>query len=121
MAFIMLVTLSIPMVGMKTRLKPPVRRRLVELAAWKEPPYAVFGVAEFFGYMGVYIPFFYVQLYATEKAIVDESFAVYLLVLLNAGSIFGRVVSRHVPSPNCYACSAALYRFLIISRTRLVL
>ncbi len=98
MAFIMLATLSVPIVGMKMRLKPPVRRRLVELAAWKEPPYAIFGVAEFFGYMGVYIPFFYVQLYATEKAIVDESYAVYLLVLLNAGSIFGRVVSKNVAS-----------------------
>ena len=94
MAFIMLATLCVPMIGMKMRLKPPVRRRLVDLAAWKELPYAIFGVAVFFGYMGVYIPFFYIQLFAVEKMVVDGYFTVYLLVLLNAGSFFGRLVSE---------------------------
>ena len=96
MAFIMLATLSIPMVGMKMRIKPPVRRRLVDLTAWKEVPYAIFGVAEFLGYMGIYIPFFYVQLYAREKVGIDESFAFYLLVLLNVGSFFGRIVGNPI-------------------------
>ena len=93
-AFIMLATLSVPIIGMKMRLKPPVRRRLVDLAAWKELPYAMFGVAVLFGYMGVYIPLFYVQIYATEKVLVDEYFIVYLLVLLNTSSLFGRLVSN---------------------------
>ena len=101
MAFIMLATLSVPMVGMKMRIKPPARRRLVDLAAWKEAPYALFGVAEFLGYMGVYIPFFYIQLYGGEKSIVGESFTVYLLILLNVGSLFGRLVSHHVGRTNC--------------------
>ncbi len=74
MAFIMLATLSTPMLGMKVRIKPPVRRRLVDTVAWKEVPYAIFGVAEFLGYMGVYIPYFYVQLYAVEKNIPNDSF-----------------------------------------------
>ena len=43
--------------------------------------------------MGVYIPFFYVQLFAGDKVQVEGTFVVYLLVLLNAGSLFGRVVS----------------------------
>ena len=86
MAFLMLAALCVPMIGMKMRLKPLVQRRSVDLAAWKELPYAMFGVAVFFGYMGVYIPFFYVQLFAIEKTIVDDHFNVYLLVLLNAGS-----------------------------------
>ncbi len=100
MAFIMLTTLSIPMLGMKMRIKPPVRRRLVDLVAWKEVPYAIFGVAEFLGYMGVYIPFFYVQLYAVEKNISNDSFSVYLLILLNAGSFFGRLVGGYVDHTN---------------------
>ena len=93
MAFIMLAALIIPMVGMRMRLQPPARRRLVDLAAWKEPPYTIFGVAELFDYMGVYIPFFYIQLYAIEKASVNATFAVYMIVLLNTGSFFGRLVS----------------------------
>ena len=99
MAFIMLGTLSVPVLGMRMRVKPPARRRLVDLAAWKEVPYAIFGIAEFFGYMGVYVPFFYVQLYAQEKMQADESFALTALVLLNAGSFFGRIVRTRVPAP----------------------
>ena len=99
MAFIMLVTLSVPVMGMKMRIKPPVRRRLVDLAAWKEVPYAIFGVAEFLGYMGIYIPFFYVQLYASEKIGIDDSFVFSLLVLLNTGSFFGRIVGVRLNQP----------------------
>ena len=121
MAFIMLATLGVPMVGMKMRIKPPARRRLVDLAAWKEVPYAVFGVAEFLGYMGVYIPFFYVQLYGGEKSIVGDSSTVYLLILLNVGSFFGRLVGDHVDRTDCNSYSSAIYRFQITSPTRLVL
>lgn len=121
MAFIMLATLSVPMIGMKMRIKPPARRRLVDLAAWKEVPYALFGVAEFLGYMGVYIPFFYVQLYGGEKSIVGESFAVYLLILLNVGSFFGRLVGDHVGRTHCDSYLPAPSRFQIISPIKLVL
>ena len=47
--------------------------------------------------MGMYIPFFYVQLYAIEKKIMSEDLAFYLLAILNAASTFGRVV------PNFFA------------------
>ena len=104
MAFIMLATLSIPILGMRMRIKPPARRRLMDLAAWKELPYAFFGVAEFFGYMGVYIPFFYVQLFARERMDVGDTFASYLLVFLNAGSFFGRIVGVDANWPVCNSC-----------------
>lgn len=119
MAFIMLATLSVPILGMKVRFKPPVRRRLFDLAAWKEVPYAIFGVAEFFGYMGVYIPFFYVQLYASEKATVSDSFAMYLIVLLNTGSFFGRIVSDDTDRWKCNAC-LRVRRFQTTSPTKSV-
>lgn len=40
----------------------------------------------------MYIPLFYVQVYAIEKNIVggDENLAFYLLAIANAGSFFGR-------------------------------
>lgn len=121
MAFIVLATLSVPLVGMRMRIQPPMRRRLMDLAAWKEAPYATFGAAVFLGYMGVYIPYFYVQIYASEKLIVDDSFSVYLLVLLSAGSFFGRLVSDRVSDTKCSTCSSLLHRFRTISQTKLVL
>ena len=92
----MLVTLAVPLAFMRARIMPSTQRKFVELAAWREAPYALFGIAEFLGFMGLYIPFFYVQIYALERAIVDEDLGFYLLALLNAGSFFGRIVSAHV-------------------------
>ena len=66
MAFIMLVTLIVPMAGMKMRTKPPVRRKLFMSSAWKEPPFALFAIASFFGFLGLYIPLFNIQIFAIE-------------------------------------------------------
>ncbi len=93
-AFIMLATLIVPLAGMKMRVKPSVQRRIFEPAAWREAPYTLFALGTFFGFMGLYIPFFYVQIYSIKENILGENLAFYLLVLLNAGSFFGRIVSR---------------------------
>lgn len=55
-------------------------------------PFTFFACAMFFGFLGLYIPFFYVQLYSIEHAIVDTSLVFYLVPLLNAASLFGRIV-----------------------------
>ncbi|RDL36934.1 uncharacterized protein BP5553_04367 [Venustampulla echinocandica] len=95
-ALIMLVTLIIPVAGMRMRLKPSSARRIFEMEAWKEPPFSLFGLGTFLGFMGLYVPFFYIQIYALEKRIVTEDLAFYLLPLLNAGSFFGRIIPNYV-------------------------
>jgi MFS family permease len=40
----------------------------------------------------MYVPFFFVQLYAIQEGIMSENLAFYLLPVLNAGSIFGRII-----------------------------
>lgn len=92
MGFIVLVTLVFPVIFMKARLSPASRRRIVDLAAWQEVPYLMFGIGVFLIFMGFYIPFFYVQIYAIEKGILSQNMGFYLLALLNAGSFFGRLV-----------------------------
>lgn len=44
--------------------------------------------------MGLYIPFFYIQSYAINSpdTKIDPSFAFYLLIILNAASLFGRII-----------------------------
>lgn len=45
------------------------------------------------GFIGLYIPVFYIQVYALTKGVTaNEEFAFYLLAILNAGSFFGRVI-----------------------------
>lgn len=93
MAFVILVTLVVPIWCMKMRVKPAAARRLIDLSGWREASFSLFSIAEFFGFMGLYIPFFYIQTYALEKTNIDKNLAIYLPVLLNAGSFFGRIVS----------------------------
>ena len=92
-AFIMLVTLILPMSCLKMRLKPSVARRLFDTSAWTEGPFLVFAVTCFVGFIGLYVPYFYIESYALDKNIFGKNIAFYLLPIMNAGSVFGRVVS----------------------------
>ncbi len=77
---------------MKVRVRPSSRRKIVDWSAFHELPYPLFLVGCFLGFMGLYAPFFYVQTYAIETGITSVDFAFYLLSILNAASIFGRVL-----------------------------
>ena len=92
---IMLVTLIVPVLGMKIRVKPPKRRDFYDPSALREPPLLIFGAAGFFAYMTVYIPFFYAALYGIKVG-VSVDWAIYLLVLLSLGSFFGRLIPGHL-------------------------
>jgi len=66
---------------------------LLDLSGWLEAPFSLFDIAKFFGFMGLYVPFFHIQIYALESTYIDKNLAFYLPVLLNTGSFFGRIVS----------------------------
>ena len=76
------------------RIRPAVRPRrpLVELAAFREIPYTLFCVAMFFGNIGFFGPLFYVQTYAIQTQVASENLSFYLLPLVNAASVPGRIV-----------------------------
>jgi predicted MFS family arabinose efflux permease len=91
-ASIMLATMVVCIAVARVRVLPPSRRRLLDLHAFREVPYLMFSIAEFFGFMGMYIPFFYMQSFAIEKGIMDSRLAFYMLAVLNAASVFGRII-----------------------------
>ncbi|KAF2767929.1 MFS general substrate transporter [Teratosphaeria nubilosa] len=88
MAGTMLVCIAV----MRVRNLPPQARKLFDLKAFRETPYLLFSIGEFLGFMGLYIPFFYLQSYSSEKGIMGTNLAFYMLPILNAASIFGRVI-----------------------------
>ncbi|GFF96642.1 hypothetical protein CNMCM8927_008464 [Aspergillus lentulus] len=55
------------------------------------PVYAVL-MAMFFGYIGFFNPIFYIEAYAIQKHAMEETLAFYLVSILNAASIPGRIV-----------------------------
>ena len=91
-AFIALAGCLVSLSVMHVRVLPAQKRALLELAAFKELPYTFFTLALFFSFIGLYIPIFYIQEYAIQQKITDVNLGFYILPILNAGSVFGRVL-----------------------------
>ncbi|KAK3330053.1 major facilitator superfamily domain-containing protein [Apodospora peruviana] len=92
-AFILLGISVIPVVFMRTRIPPTGKARaLIDRSALRDVPYLVFVSGNLFSFLTLYVPFFYITVLATSQNITSENFAPYLVTLLNAGSVFGRLV-----------------------------
>ncbi|KAI0179042.1 MFS general substrate transporter [Hypoxylon sp. FL1284] len=92
-AFILLGLSVVPLVTMRPRAPPPARKRaFVDAQALREPPFLGFCAAGLLAFMGLYVPFFYLQLYALRFRTVPDSLVAYLVTLLNTGSVFGRIL-----------------------------
>jgi predicted MFS family arabinose efflux permease len=94
--FIALFGLAIANMTLRVRTVPDSRRKFLDLPAFKEPPYALFVLGNFLGFMGLYVVFFYVQTYAIQTNITNDNMAFYLLSVLNAGSVFGRIIPNFI-------------------------
>ncbi|KAK3309904.1 major facilitator superfamily domain-containing protein [Chaetomium strumarium] len=97
-AFILLGMSVIPIAFMRMRVPPTGKARaLIDTSALRDVPFLLFVAAGLFSFLTLYVGFFYIQLFATSQKTTSESFAPYLVTLLNVGSIFGRVI------PNAFA------------------
>jgi MFS family permease len=92
LGFIILGTMLVPNLVMRVRVLPPSTRSLFDLPAFKIPAYAFMCFGGFIGFMGLYMPFFYAQVFALEKHITNPDLAFYLLAILNSTSTFGRII-----------------------------
>ncbi len=90
--FIILVTLAIPLAVIKVRVIPASKRKLVDWSALTEPAYVLFIVGGMITFLGLYVPFFYIQAYAIATRITDTNLGFYLLPILNSASVAGRIV-----------------------------
>lgn len=91
-ALILAITLLPPLFVLRPLKYPAKPRKLLDLAALRDLPYVLFGCGLLLGYMGIYIVFYYIQLYASSTAGVAPRLGFYLLAIINAGSLLGRVL-----------------------------
>ena len=96
-AFIALAGFLVSLSVMRVRVFPKERRALLEPGAFKEVPYTFFTASLFFAFIGLYTPIFYIQTYAIEQRITSTNLGFYILPILNAGSVAGRIL------PNFFA------------------
>jgi predicted MFS family arabinose efflux permease len=90
LGFIILATLIVPNICMRVRVLPAKSRSLLDLRAFLIPAYSFQVAGFFFGFMGLYMPFFYAQVYALQRHITNENLSFYLLAVMNSTSTFGR-------------------------------
>lgn len=91
-AFIALGTLLFSISVMRQRVMPKQKRNLWDLDAFKEAPYTLYCVGMFLAFASFYGPIYYIQPYAIQTGITDTSFGFYLLPILNAASVPGRIL-----------------------------
>ncbi|KAI9461507.1 MFS general substrate transporter [Russula earlei] len=87
-----LVTLAFANLVTRQRVLPATRRKLFDVSALREPPFMLCAAGFLFGFMGLYIPFFYITPYAHFKTGASAALAFYFVPILNAGSVFGRIL-----------------------------
>ncbi|PSN67532.1 MFS general substrate transporter [Corynespora cassiicola Philippines] len=90
--FIILGTMFVPNVCMRVRVLPAKSRSLLDLPAFRIPAYTLNVLGFFVGFMGLYMPFFYSQVYALQRRITSDDMAFYLLAIMNSTSVFGRIL-----------------------------
>jgi predicted MFS family arabinose efflux permease len=93
-AFIMLFCLIIANLLVKSRLPPPgwtPGRKILDFGAFKEPVYCLVVAAATFCYWGLFTAFTFLTQYA-EAYGMDENLAFYLISIINAASIVGRIL-----------------------------
>ncbi|GAB1312624.1 hypothetical protein MFIFM68171_02834 [Madurella fahalii] len=95
LAFFLLVTSVVAATAMKSRTPSRVPRSLVDRSAFRDVPYILLNLGLFFGFMGLYVVFNYIQLFALGETSVSSSQADYLLVTINASSLPGRLIPSY--------------------------
>ena len=68
--------------------------RGLDFSAFKEPAFAFFAIGNFLAFAGLYVPYFYIQIYGLDTQATSGALAFYILSIMNGGALFGRIVRR---------------------------
>lgn len=96
-AFIAMGLLSLSISIMKSRVRPSKEaRKLIDVDAFKSPPFMVFTLGLFMALSGIYVPIFDVVVNAQASSNLSQNNSFYILSILNAASAFGRVIPGQI-------------------------
>jgi MFS family permease len=95
-AFILLAVSIIPLATMRVRTPPSGQKRsLVDKKALRDVPFLLCCLGIAIAFLTLYVAYFYIQLFAIEFDITSFSFSNYLVTIMSAGSIIGRVLPNY--------------------------
>ncbi|KAG0701895.1 MFS general substrate transporter [Suillus ampliporus] len=64
----------------------------IDVKMFKDACFMLLATGSFFVCLGIFTPFFYIVSYAEDRALGSEQTAFYVLSVMNAGGVFGRIV-----------------------------
>jgi predicted MFS family arabinose efflux permease len=91
-AFIILGCILLSLFTLKQRPSPNKPRKLIDPTAFREMGFNIFTVALFFAFAGLYLPFYYLPIFAEEKLGASQNLTFDVLSILGGGSIIGRIL-----------------------------
>ncbi|KIW28753.1 uncharacterized protein PV07_04627 [Cladophialophora immunda] len=93
LGFIALGTLTVSILVLRTRLPAPTKMRaILDPQAFKNVPFILFSNGLFLAFAGLYVPIFYIIFFAEVRVHVNTDLSFYMLPILNAASVFGRII-----------------------------
>lgn len=95
LGFIILGTtlMAIPLLVTGQEQRPKKLRSLVDRTAFTDPAYLIYNLGGFLRFLGYYVPFVYLPVYAQARLHVATNDAFDLIAYTNAGSFVGRFVT----------------------------
>ncbi|KAI0292944.1 MFS general substrate transporter [Multifurca ochricompacta] len=121
-----LVTLTITNLATRQRVLPTMRRKLFDVSALHEAPFVLCTMGIFFGFVGLYIPFFFITPYALAKTGANSTLAFYFVPILNAASVFGRIAPNALADrigtlntlvPCAFFCAVLAFAWIAVEST----
>ncbi|KAF2085752.1 MFS general substrate transporter, partial [Saccharata proteae CBS 121410] len=110
--FVTLAILLIPCVVLSNPHTPGPARRLFDPSDFRDPVYTFTTIAAIFGFLGIYIPFYFLQIFAQTNLHTPPTLTFYLIPIMNAGSTVGRLtlslLSRPLGPLNTYVLALLL-------------
>jgi predicted MFS family arabinose efflux permease len=77
---------------MRSRAPPSAAWVIVDRTAFSDVPYLLLNLGLVFGFMGLYIVLYYIQLFSLDRTDISRGLSNYLLVIINGCSLLGRTV-----------------------------
>jgi MFS family permease len=95
-ALIALATSAVPCFCIRMRVQSKGRRAIIDWSLFREAKFDIWVVAWLFGNMGLYIPFFFIQQYASDVSHLSQDAAFWTLIIMNAASTSGRIIPGQI-------------------------
>lgn len=95
MGFMMLAVGAVYCSLLRPRLPPRKSGPMLELSAFKEPPYSLFLMAIFLICLGQYFAFYYISAFAVDVIGLPYSTSINVLLVLNGIGVLGRLIPSY--------------------------